>query len=335
MKEFSSFKELKKDPNLREVVLRVLLAILLLMFCIFFIPWQQTVAGSGYVTTVSPTDRQHNILAPISGIVDKWYVFDGDSVKKGDPIVEIKDLDPEILKRLNDEKDATEISIESLQLAVDNANKNVKRYKILLDQGASSTRIYEQMQYELINYTRTLAEEKISLAKIRVVIARQDSRFVKASVDGVIVDRISGEGAVYVKETDVLATLVPKSSSRIVKLKISALDMPLIKVGDKVMLHFEGWPTIQVSGWPQISVGAFEGKITFISPQGDNLGMFEIYIAQPVGNVWPSSDILRMGIRVKGWVLLNNVTLGYEIWRNYNGFPININSPELALKKQN
>ena len=37
---------------------------------------------------------------------------------------------------------------------------------------------------------------------------------------------------------------------------------------------------------------------------------------------------LRQGVRVNGWVLLSQVTLGYELWRIFNGFPMLI-LPEL------
>ncbi|BCD91840.1 hypothetical protein fh0823_19790 [Francisella halioticida] len=41
--------------------------------------------------------------------------------------------------------------------------------------------------------------------------------------------------------------------------------------------------------------------------------------------------MLRLGTKVHGWVLLNNVSLGYELWRRYNGFSINLNSSELRI----
>ncbi|MBL8825787.1 MAG: hypothetical protein JNM18_02290, partial [Planctomycetaceae bacterium] len=31
---------------------------------------------------------------------------------------------------------------------------------------------------------------------------------------------------------------------------------------------------------------------------------------------------LRQGVRVNGWIQLNQVTLGYELWRQLNGFPL-------------
>ena len=36
---------------------------------------------------------------------------------------------------------------------------------------------------------------------------------------------------------------------------------------------------------------------------------------------WPDDRYLRQGVRANGWVLLKQVPLGYEIWRQLNGFP--------------
>jgi hypothetical protein len=42
---------------------------------------------------------------------------------------------------------------------------------------------------------------------------------------------------------------------------------------------------------------------------------------------WPENTYLRQGNQVVGWVFLNKVKLGYELWRQFNGFP-----PELMPK---
>jgi len=39
------------------------------------------------------------------------------------------------------------------------------------------------------------------------------------------------------------------------------------------------------------------------------------------GDDWPDAKFLRQGNQVVGWVFLNRVPLGYEIWRRLNGFP--------------
>ena len=49
------------------------------------------------------------------------------------------------------------------------------------------------------------------------------------------------------------------------------------------------------------------------------------------GQKWPNDQILCRGAKSMAWIQMNTVTLLYEIWRQFNGFPP---SPdELALEK--
>ena len=53
-------------------------------------------------------------------------------------------------------------------------------------------------------------------------------------------------------------------------------------------------------------------------------GKFRVLIepdAMRPGEMWPDSEFLRQGNQAIGWVFLNRVSLGYEIWRRLNGFP--------------
>lgn len=36
---------------------------------------------------------------------------------------------------------------------------------------------------------------------------------------------------------------------------------------------------------------------------------------------WPSSRYLRQGVSARAWILLQEVSIGYELWRQVNGFP--------------
>ena len=54
----------------------------------------------------------------------------------------------------------------------------------------------------------------------------------------------------------------------------------------------------------------------------DGLGRFRVLVEpDPRDEPWPSAQYLRQGVRANGWVLLDNVSLGYELWRQFNGFP--------------
>lgn len=164
-------------------------------------------------------------------------------------------------------------------------------------------------------------------------IERFKARYVTAPCDG-IVFRISAnvaEGGQFVKEGEELAILVPDTDDRVVELLVDGVDAPLIAAfmqerghGPHVRLQFEGWPAVQFAGWPSVATGTFGGRVRQIDPTDDGNGRFRILIEPEEmfeDDQWPDSSFLRQGNQAVGWVFLNKVTLGYEIWRNLNGFP--------------
>jgi adhesin transport system membrane fusion protein len=40
---------------------------------------------------------------------------------------------------------------------------------------------------------------------------------------------------------------------------------------------------------------------------------------------------MRQGVRAVGWVLLDEVSLGFELWRQLNGFPPSVSAPPSML----
>ena len=171
------------------------------------------------------------------------------------------------------------------------------------------------------------------LQEIDTRIERFKARFVKAPCDG-IVFRISanaGRGGQLVKEGDELAVIVPDATDRVVELLIDGVDAPLIAAhmeqtgrGPHVRLQFEGWPGVQFAGWPSVAVGTFGGRVRQIDPTDDGYGRFRILVEPEEmfdGDRWPEGLYLRQGNQAVGWVFLNRVTLGFELWRQFNGFP--------------
>ena len=140
------------------------------------------------------------------------------------------------------------------------------------------------------------------------------------------------EGSDTVKEGDQLFVIVPDTDQLSVEMKVSGNDMPLVKEGDRVRLQFEGWPAVQFVGWPSVAVGTFGGKVNRIFPTDDGKGNFRVVVtpdnhfAREDG--WPDDRFLRQGVRANGWVLLQRVPLGYEVWRQLNGFPPAISEEE-------
>ena len=164
-------------------------------------------------------------------------------------------------------------------------------------------------------------------------IERFKARKIVAPCDGYVyrVAANVGQGGQYVKEGDDLCTIVPDTNDRVVELFLDGIDAPLVLAfADRnqrmphVRLQFEGWPAIQFSGWPELAIGTFGGKVRQVDSAATSSGKFRVLVepeARLTGDTWPEAQFLRQGNQAVGWVFLNRVPLGYEIWRRLNGFP--------------
>ena len=166
-----------------------------------------------------------------------------------------------------------------------------------------------------------LSKASKDLLDAEVKLSRQRSQQVVAPRDGYILALAANEGQM-IKEGDLLCVLVPETADLAVQIWVDGNDVPLVSPGRHVRLQFEGWPAVQFAGWPSVAVGTFGGEVVSVDATDDGKGRFRV-IVQPDPNSpdWPDSKYLRQGVRSNAWVLLNQVPLGYELWRQLNGFP--------------
>jgi multidrug efflux pump subunit AcrA (membrane-fusion protein) len=319
--ELSSFDLVRSEKSPVRLARFLAGLFLFITLALLLLPWQQTSKGYGRVAAYSPTDRQQNIDAPVEGRLGEWFVHEGSTVKEGDPIVEIFDNDPEILLRLKSERAAVHRRLSAARLATQTAKLNVDRQKELFDRGVSSRRAFEQAELEYARYLTDEANSSAELSRIEVRLARQSMQSVKAPRSGTILRRMSGQESELVKPGDVLAVIVPETESRAVELWVDGNDVPLVHAGRHVRLQFEGWPAVQFSGWPSVAIGTFGGRVSFVDAADSGNGKFRVLVVPDPQERWPSARYLRQGIRANGWILLNQVSLGYELWRQFNGFP--------------
>jgi multidrug resistance efflux pump len=166
------------------------------------------------------------------------------------------------------------------------------------------------------------AKARAELAKIDVRLSRQQTQRVTAPIDGTVLRVVGRRSGELLKAGESLAVIVPTSTKDVVEIWIDGNDMPMVSPGRPVRLQFEGWPALQFSGWPAIAVGTFGGRVLNIDATDNGQGRFRLLIEpDPGDDAWPSSRFLRQGVRANGWVLLNVVPVGYELWRQFNGFP--------------
>ncbi|MCF7970239.1 MAG: HlyD family secretion protein [Methylococcaceae bacterium] len=389
------------------------LFILLPIFSLF-LPWQQNINGNGYISAFAPAGRQQTIQSPVSGRIEQWHVKEGTKVKKGDLLLEVGDIDPQLPARLQLQREAVQaklaakqqefeayqIQIERLETVRDmkvataqykrdmagqkmrsaaeslaaakasyaTADQQQQRLQRLLNDGLVSQRDFELAERDAIISKRSLnsaqanlqsaqaeqgsaaadihqfradAQAKIdsanavlnkirseledirnSLIKNDLSIARQSAQKINAPQDGTVLRLLKNPQGDIIKQGDALLVLVPDSSYRAVEVWVSGNDAPLILPGHHVRLMFEGWPAVQFVGWPEVAVGTFGGTVAFVDASDNGKGKFRVLIVPDESDhLWPSARFLRQGGKVKAWILLEEVSIGFEIWRQLNGFP--------------
>jgi len=115
--EFKSTEIFKQQKHYL-VIRKIIWGFILLLVLFLFLPWAQNIKGSGNVTTLKPNQRPQTIHTAIAGRIEKWYVQEGDFVKKGDTILfisEIKEdyLDPNLIENTGNQVKAKVKAVQS------------------------------------------------------------------------------------------------------------------------------------------------------------------------------------------------------------------------------
>ncbi len=398
----------------RRVARWLAMALVCFVGCSALAPWQQNVSGSGEVIALSPDQRPQVIQATVGGTIERWHVVEGQRVEAGDPLVTLRDNDPQRAARLQSMLDAArsrldasqaglsahearveaveasrraqlevaraEIAearsslralrevVDATELRLETASRQQGRLQALASDGLASTRERELGELDATRAAAELRAQQADLEARRTVVERKESslarveaaadaslRSARASLEsargsvesaragvlsaesalaqqaaqrivaprGGVVQRIEvPEGNVQIGRGTTLARIVPDGEVRAVALTVDGNDASLITAGRLVRLQFEGWPAVQFSGWPSVAVGTFGGQVAFVDPSDDGQGDFRVVVvADPNDEPWPERRFLRQGTRTKGWILLDRVKLGFELWRQLNGFP--------------
>lgn len=143
LERFETVKNLANRPHYK-ILNRIIAGVTILGLLSLLLPWTQTIAGNGSVTTLKPNQRPQSIQSIISGRIEKWYVQEGDFVKKGDTILfisEIKEeyMDPNLVENTKNQMEAKQQSLQSYDSKVDVLSTQIEaiqREKVLkLEQG--------------------------------------------------------------------------------------------------------------------------------------------------------------------------------------------------------
>jgi len=412
---------------------RFLLAFAIVGFLVLLLPWTQTINGKGYLTTLKPDQRPQTLQSPIPGRIEKWYVQEGDYVKKGDTILFVSEVkneyfDPNLVQRTGQQIKAKSASVSSYEgkvkalqnqigalsnergLKLQQAKNKLLQSKLKvqsdsIDLEAAKTNIgIAQKQYErvvqlqaeglkavtdveekrlkqqetqaklisqenkllaarneIINaeveINRVQAEytDKISKAQSDMFTAqssqfdseaqvtkleneftnyemRNDMYYIRAPQNGFINKAMQGGIGQTFKEGEPLLGIMPADIDVAVETFVAPLDLPLLHLGEKVRIQFDGWPAIVFSGWPNVSYGTYGGEVVAIETFISENGKYRVLLAPDKDDhEWPKD--IRVGSGARTIALLEDVSIWYELWRQLNGFPPNYYQPEGAQAK--
>jgi multidrug efflux pump subunit AcrA (membrane-fusion protein) len=159
-----------------------------LILFVLFLPWTQNIRATGNITTLFQDQRPQEINAIIPGRVIKWWVKEGDFVKKGDTIIEMADvkddyLDPDLLKRTEEQLDAKKEKIDFYNSKIGNTEQQVFALKEMLSLKLSSIENkLEQTKRKLLSDSAELLAAKLD----NEIAEQQISRAKQMFSDGII-----------------------------------------------------------------------------------------------------------------------------------------------------
>lgn len=173
LKSLENIYHINKKSNVAKWFLFTFLAFVFIMF----LPWTQNIKTQGNVNTLFQEQRPQKLNSPIPGRIIKWYVKNGDVVKKGDTILqisEVKDdyLDPFLVERTQEQVQAkkgvreyynAKISTTENQIAAITAAKDLKLNQIKIKIAQLQNKLKaEQAELTAINNELKIAQDQLN-----------------------------------------------------------------------------------------------------------------------------------------------------------------------------
>jgi len=183
---------------------KVLIVLLVLtVFLLAFVPWQQNVAGSGSVLAFAPDQRQQIIEAPIKGRIVRWGedVVENTLVEKGQFIAEIRDLDESYTARLEQQLANSELTAASAERQLEASKRALQAAEIIVNSYEAQVRAYEKVKQETIAAQDAyvdMAREKVRAEQQQL--AEYDAAIPQLQAERDRVKRLEAEGNVSLQK---------------------------------------------------------------------------------------------------------------------------------------
>ena len=162
---------------------RFILIFILVSIVMLFMPWIQNFRAKGNVTALNPAYRPQTVHSTIPGRVEAWYVFEGDTVRRGDTIARLSEtkadyFDPALADRTARTRVAKENSAETYLEKAQALAGQIGALQRERDVKLRTTQNkLDQSRLYVVSLEADLAQQQTQVAIADYQLARTDSLF--------------------------------------------------------------------------------------------------------------------------------------------------------------
>ncbi len=228
-KKYHSFSFLR-DFRARIILTRILVGAFVFFLIIMFLPWTQNIQCRGNVNALNPSHRPQTIQSVIGGRIEKWYVNEGDFVKKGDTILYLSELkseymDPDIVPRAAKQIMAKEQSVSSYMEKVKAFDAQIdalfKTQQLKIEQTENYVK-QTNLKIESDSINLKAAETEYSIAKVQF--ARMEQLYIeglksltdfeqrKLKLQDALAKIVSAENKLLISRNEYLNAVIERTS---------------------------------------------------------------------------------------------------------------------------
>lgn len=299
--EFNSFSTLEQSKYIaNKIVLLITASSGLGLLILIFAKTDQIIIVQG---ELQPISRVRDIKIPISGVVEKIFIQDGDYVNKNQKLIKLDDnltieTNKNILKKLklkHNEFDFKNIEfndsikiilneIENLKKVIKIEENNLKKFDLLLNEGAISKYDYDEKKIKLIDLETQFINKnsfkyvKENQMKQQLKIIENDIvdlnnelenvneklkySYVSSPINGYIFDLKAKDKGFVLNPNLNIMRIVPDNDLEAIVF-INSSDIGFVDLGRRV--------EISIDSYPSSDFGVLNGLVSFISQNSSKI----------------------------------------------------------------
>lgn len=299
--KFNSFSTLEQSKYIaNKIVLVITVSSGLGLLLLIFAKTDQVIIVQG---ELQPISRVREIKIPISGVVEKIFVQDGDYVNKKQRLLKLddnlaKERNQNIIKKIkikNNELEFKNIEfnqsikiilndIKNLKKVINIEDNNLKRFDLLLKEGAISKYDYDEQKIKLIDLKTKLISQN-SLTNVKENQFKQQIKliendiidytneldnvneklkysYVSSPISGYIFDLKAKDKGYVLNPNSEIMRIVPDNDLEAI-IYINSGDIGFVDTGRTA--------EISIDSYPSSDFGVINGIVSFISQNSSNI----------------------------------------------------------------